>query len=300
MFRSFRSSRSGFTLIELLVVIAIIGVLIGLLLPAVQKVREAANRTTCTNNLKQITLAMHSYADTYGGSLPSADWYNGTNRAALHYWLLPYIEQGNVYNIGAADGYITYLGLTAYVIKTYLCPSDMTSAGGFFKGDSTTKLAVTNYPGNLGVFGYTSKKDNVDPAAPEWCTTYTIGGIPDGTSNTSAFAEKYGTNTNNTDGCFWSLPVGGYGTPAAVFNYETNFYATCMWTWQTYVQSNTNFIQAQPTEANAVWYETQTMHAGAMNVSFLDGSVRAITANIAPLTWGVLCDPIDGHPIPSY
>jgi prepilin-type N-terminal cleavage/methylation domain-containing protein len=302
MLRSLRSSRSGFTLVELLVVIAIIAVLIGLLLPAVQKVRDAAARTQCQNNLKQIGLAVHNYANTYEGKLPSADWYNGTNRGSIHFWLLPYIEQDNVYKIGVAGGYIgPYLGLTNYVIKTYLCPSDTTSAGGYFRGDSSTKLAVTNYACNLGVFGYISKPDAGYPPAPDWCTTYTIGNIPDGTSNTVGFTEKYGTNGNNKGGCIWSLPVGGYGGPfTAIFNCQTNFYPSCEWTYATYVQYNSNFIQAQPTEANAVWYEAQSMHTDVINAAFLDGSVHAVSVNIAPLTWGVLSDPIDGQPVPPW
>jgi prepilin-type N-terminal cleavage/methylation domain-containing protein len=89
---------SGFTLIELLVVIAIIAVLIGLLLPAIQKVREAANRTKCENNLKQLALALHNVQDTQGRLPPAAGTFGGAYYAPLFFHLLPYIEQGNTWS----------------------------------------------------------------------------------------------------------------------------------------------------------------------------------------------------------
>jgi prepilin-type N-terminal cleavage/methylation domain-containing protein len=208
--------RRGFTLIELLVVIAIIAILIGLLLPAVQKVREAAARMSCSNNLKQLGLAAHNY-ESANGVLPPGNNRNSRIGALAH--LLPYVEQDNVFRqiettkltIPATGG--VWYGGTSWAaahnkIKTFQCPSDnsndvtpaagvwaflytdpSTVYGGTFAPTAYPTLGKTNYAPNAGYLGA------VFPAlsGPFFTDSKTrLTALTDGTSNTYAFGEYLG------------------------------------------------------------------------------------------------------------
>jgi prepilin-type N-terminal cleavage/methylation domain-containing protein/prepilin-type processing-associated H-X9-DG protein len=300
--------RKGFTLIELLVVIAIIAILIGLLLPAVQKVRAAAARSQCSNNLKQLGLAAHNYHDTHN-ALPPLVGPSGCCWGTWVVKIMPYIEQQNAANLyqnwGGNDSTgIRYASapnstnVTGVRYKVLTCPSDDENApigaitnhnyvvcGGSGGTYGTLPAGATAIAGILpqpGMFDGANKTRKIK-----------LAGITDGLTNTVMFGEVLQGQGRDLRGFFW------WGDAAA---------------FSTYAPPNTSvpdqiytagYCNNQPARnlpctgsGGAVFY-SRSRHEGGVNVGLGDGSVQFITGSIDPNTWLLMGPPSDGQTFPS-
>jgi len=300
----------GFTLIELLVVIAIIAILIGLLLPAVQKVREAAARMQSSNNLKQMSLGLHNMNDTYGvlplpvGAYPAAGAGVGPSKpmiGTVQYFLLPFIEQNNTYQQMAINHPDSWW--CGYSIKTFLGPSDPTMVpSGLI--DTSSPRAGTSYAPNEAVFaaGLTIvpgfRNGNTGPVAS----------IPrtfiDGTSNTIVWAEKYATCGNSPT----STATFYYGETCIDCGSPSTYAGACnrlgtpsgVGSPPMFYSSRTVPPQNKPSPfAGCNPCLLQAQNAGGILVGLGDGSVRVVSTSISPVTWANAVSPNDGNTLGS-
>ncbi len=335
---SHTKSRRAFTLIELLVVIAIIAILIALLLPAVQQAREAARRTQCKNNLKQIGLALHNYHDAFLQFPPSfvADG-NGTNNPtgggewSVQARILPYLEQANLYNL--ADLTLSYTnsanaGVAPTRVDVYQCPSEINDRARL-DGAGEPEHHSLSYGFNGGVWNVwdvATYRAGDGAFAPN--TGFRVRDFTDGTTNTIGFSEVKAFSPYNRDGAFGTsvVPSSANAVESLINMGGANKADSGHTEWVDGRVHQTGFTAALPPNTpvvvptgvteegdytscredatcNAPTYAAVTSrswHIGIVNSLLVDGSVRSIGENIDLQTWRNLAERNDGQVIGEF
>ena len=325
-----QTRRLGFTLIELLVVIAIVGVLVALLVPAVQRVRETASRVQCQNNLKQISLAIHNYEAVHR-SLPGLG-ATPQRQYSVFARVLPYVEQENVRGLIVQDQDLFFFAGVSTLnpaqapaarteLKLFLCPSD--GQPPIFTSYNSATFAGANYCVNTGSGDVT--RNYSDLRFPTdglfWnSSAVRITDIRDGTSNTLLLSESLlglGSDTTGTaptdarrlaanlSTVAKSLPTGGTNPPLSeslcASATKWSGFRSIAWIWGQLPQ--TGFNAARPPNSrlphctsNAQgFFHASSMHAGGVNVALADGSVHFVADSIQPPTWRALATRAGGE-----
>jgi prepilin-type N-terminal cleavage/methylation domain-containing protein/prepilin-type processing-associated H-X9-DG protein len=299
------SPRRAFTLIELLVVIAIIAVLIGLLLPAVQKVREAAARMGCQNNMKQLALAAHNYESANGGFPPV---YLSGNQPGWVTAVLPYFEQDNLARLwpGGLDPNGTnwqspaLTPVVSTVLKVQVCPSSPVGGKVLGPSDGFAFTAATADYAATASFNSTLYAQLYSPGAADTTAPMQVGvkapilGVTDGTSNTLLIVEMSGRP-------YWYLPSKqrSTGTASNPRTYGFGFWA----------HNNAHNISTFTADGSAAGiacavncsnqFGVYSFHTGGANAALADGSIRSLSSSISPATLAALVTRAGGEVVPS-
>jgi prepilin-type N-terminal cleavage/methylation domain-containing protein len=288
--------RPAFTLIEILVAIALIAVLIGLTLPAVQKVREAAARIKCGNNLKQVVLAGHLGHEANGSLPPGLGyWPERTGYGTFHFHLLPFLEQAALYERSHyADHYfVANNGVYAHPLRALVCPADPSAPEGGTAPDLLGNTwGVASYAANAQVVC------RVDPSG-ELVRTAALARVPDsfpdGTSNTLLLTEKYAQCFNSSypaGGTFW----GYFYTGSNLTPYHPGY--AISWNGYSYGPASKFLVRPQPYNGGCDPTLASSPHPNGIQGAFGDGSVRFLSAGITMYTWWYLCTPAGGEVLP--
>jgi prepilin-type N-terminal cleavage/methylation domain-containing protein len=300
--------RRGFTLIELLVVTGIIAVLLGLLLPAVQKVREVGNRMKCGNNLRQLGLAAHHYHDAHQHLPPSMGYTpldtNGVWGNHIFH-LLPYLEQGNLYERARGSVPLTTGPITIYwpgnnsvysqSVPTLLCPSDP-SVG---RGGVVTVNGISWGASSYAVNSQVSAPIPHNPQGKRRITD-----IVDGTSNTILYAEKYARCTSTSlaldGGNLWAYCASGVFDLPPPMEPPYKLYHPGFGGGPYTMGPGSRFqVQPSPFLGNCDPRLASTAHAGGMMVCLADGSVRTLAPSMSGTTWWAVVTPSGGEVLGS-
>ncbi|RCS52991.1 DUF1559 domain-containing protein [Bremerella cremea] len=302
-----KSSRkqSAFTLVELLVVIAIIGVLIALLLPAVQQAREAARRMSCSNNQKQLALAMHNYHDSLGSFPPMVVKPNPTTTPAWAWsaLILPMLEQGNIHEslqvgkltLTASAGTTNGKNILGLPLEAFTCPSDARASEVSPRAVAGVKLGLSSYP---AVNGTGQRAYYYDQGATNYASGiftdrvkgYSFRDITDGSSNTMLIGERHDKIPGfvNETYTLWA------GTTSAEMD-DSGYYGSLE------VAGSTGFPMNEWEDTNwqfRHWF--RSLHPGGVMFSFADGSVHFLSETIDMTTYQNLSNRSDGKILGDY